>query len=228
VKTDAPAPVDDSVNGDGDGFFDVSPGALWAHWNALRGDPYELDVVERFIETTGPRLECSDEGMVQYAGTAVRYHVPVKVSPPFQERLARFEELLGEVATEFYGRAPRRISHLGAFSCRLSRNRSQRLSEHALGNAIDIVGFDFGPASKEEPLAPELPRQLRGPFQVRVSRHWSATGTGIAAVHGRFLRQFTERLVDRSDIFRIAIGPSHRGHHDHFHFDVSPWRYVDL
>jgi len=102
------------------------------------------------------------------------------------------------------------------------------VSEHALGNAIDVLGFDFGPATKTEPLPAELPKTLRGPFEVRVRRHWQATTTPTAEVHARFLRELTERLADRRDVFRSMFGPGHRGHADHFHFDMSPWRYVDL
>jgi hypothetical protein len=207
--------------------IDVPYTALLARWNALRGDPYELDEMDRFVDNAAPRLECSQEGLVNYSGTAVRYYGPVRVREPFRERLTRFEEVVAEVALEIYGRPPRRIRHFGAFSCRMSRNRSRRLSEHALGNAIDIVGFDFGPASKSEPLQADLPRQLKSQFQVRVARHWNAEN-GVNATHARFLRQLAERLVERRDIFRILIGPSHRGHGDHLHFDMSPWRYVHL
>jgi hypothetical protein len=101
------------------------------------------------------------------------------------------------------------------------------MSEHALGNAIDVVGFDFTRATKKDGLAPGLPRELRGPFQVRVARHWDGDAKGpSAAVHAHFLRQLAARLSDRSDVFRGMIGPSRSDHADHFHFDMSPWRYV--
>jgi hypothetical protein len=203
----------------------LSGPALRAHWNALRGDPYPLDSIERMVD--GP-VPCSDESMVSYAGTHVRYFGPLRVHPDFRERLMRFEEVTAEVAREFYGRTPRRIRHLGAFSCRASRYRSYRLSEHALGNAIDVAGFDFGPASKQEPLAPGAPTHLRQPFEVRVSRHWNRAHSPAAALHDAFLQELTRRIVDRRDIFRVALGPAHRGHSDHFHFDMSPWRYTHL
>jgi hypothetical protein len=210
------------------GLLNLSGPELWARWNALRGDPYELDAVDRFLEDQPKRLKCADQGIVEYSGTTLRYLGSVRVNEPFRDRLVRFEEVVSEVATEVYGRPPRRIRHLGAFSCRRSRNRSHRLSEHALGNAIDIAGFDFGPVAKDEPLPAELPRQLRGGFSVRVAKHWNRAGSVQGTTHARFLRELTGRLLERADIFRVAIGPSHRGHHDHFHFDVSPWRYVDL
>ena len=201
---------------------------LWAKWNALRGDAYALDDVERWLEE-GERISCDKKSLVRYQGSRLRYTNALLVSVPFKERLERFEAVAAEVAREVYGREPRRIRHYGAFSCRPSRNRSYRVSEHALGNALDLVGFDFGPATKAAPLSAGLPRSLRGSFQVRVGRHWAARDKGeAAAAHARFLDVLTDRLRARSDIFRSMFGPGHGGHDDHLHLDVSPWRYVDL
>jgi hypothetical protein len=205
-----------------------SRSTLWAHWNRLRGDGYELDEIERFLEGDKPRVQCSPESMVDYAGTALRYAGAVRVNPPFVPRLALFEEVVKEVATEVYGRAPHRIRHYGAYSCRTSRNRSYRLSEHSLGNAIDIIGFDFARAKKDEWQDAGRPRELRGPFQVRVAKHWAGSARPAAVLHAQFLRKLTERLTSRDDIFRGLIGPGHPGHSDHFHFDVAPWRYTRL
>jgi hypothetical protein len=201
--------------------------SLWAAWNALRGDAYELDAIERFRED-GSKVACDRDGLVSYSGTGLRYHGAVLVSAPFRERLQRFEEVATQTATEIYGRAPRRLRHFGAFSCRASRKRSYRLSEHALGNAIDVAGFDFGPLPKGVVVDPELPKGLRGAFQVRVERHWEGAGSASAALHSRFLRELTARLIERRDIFRGYVGPSDPSHANHLHLDVAPWRYVRL
>lgn len=201
---------------------------LWAAWNALRGDGYELDVAERFLEA-GERLECAADTLVRYPGTTLRYQGgSVLVHAAFRERLIRFEALVDEVAQEVYGRSPRRVLHFGAYNCRSSRNRSSRKSEHALGNAIDVSGFEFGPATKATPLPEGLPRSLRGAFDVRIVRHWSASAKAgpAGALHARFLETLSTRLSERGDVFRVMIGPSRPNHHDHFHFDMSPWRYV--
>lgn len=204
----------------------LSNGELWAAWNSLRGDAYALDEVERFIED-GQRPECDPRALVRHDGTHLRYRSAVQVNPAFVERLERFERLVSEVATEIYGRAPNRLQHFGAYSCRPSRRRSYRLSEHALGNAIDVMGFDFARAPRAETLPPGLPKALRGAFQVRVERHWLALSDDPAAIaHARFLRELSARLTERRDVFRVMIGPSRRDHADHFHFDMSPWRYV--
>lgn len=209
-----------------DALFPLTRAQLWARWNALRGDPYELDDVERRLEA-GQRPPCDPKSLVNYPGTALRYHGALTVSEPFKERLVRFEQVVAEVAREVYGREPRRIRHYGSYSCRPTRNRASVVSEHALGNALDVLGFDFGPATKDDPLIGDLPRPLRHPFQVRIAKHWSAT-KGVGAVHAGFLARLTERLSERGDIFRSMFGPGHGGHDDHLHLDVSPWRYVDL
>jgi hypothetical protein len=202
---------------------------LLAQWNVLRGDGYALDAIDRFVEPSrSRRVRCAPENMVSYRGEAVRYQSPVTVNPVFRERLRRFELVVAEVATEVYGRPPRRIQHYGAYSCRTSRNRSHRLSEHALGNAIDVVGFDFGPLSRKESSFVNQPKRLRGPFVVTIARHWGKAGDPVAEQHARFLRTLTERLLERDDVFRGFVGPGYPGHDDHLHFDVAPWRYVRL
>jgi hypothetical protein len=198
----------------------------WARWNAINGDSYALDGVARWMEH-GQRATCDESSLVTYRGTTVRYSGAVRVSPAFRERLERFETVVDEVAREVYGRAPRRLRHYGAYSCRATRNRGRLLSEHALGNALDLTGFDFGPVSKGTPLPPDLPPGLKHGFEVRVGKHWSAT-KGAGVTHSRFLKTLTERLEARTDIFRSMFGPGHGGHDDHLHLDVAPWRYVDL
>jgi extensin-like protein len=204
----------------------VSRGGLWATWNSLRGDAYELDDIDRVIGD-GDRIACHPQGLVDHRGQLLPYQGAVRVDPAFRERLVRFEQLVVEVATEVYGRVPARLRHFGAYSCRSTRNHTRRMSEHALGNAIDVVGFDFARAKKNQPLAAGLPAELKGPFQVRVARHWTPDEKHpAAAIHGRFLHELAARLGDRSDVFRGMIGPSRSDHTDHLHLDMSPWRYV--
>jgi hypothetical protein len=209
-----------------EGEAPLTRGQLWAAWNSLRGDAYALDPIDRWIHD-GQRVTCDRGELVSYRGAVVRYAGAVLVNPAFRERLERFEQVVVEVAREIYGREPVRIRHYGAFSCRPTRNRSRLTSEHALGNALDLVGFDFARATKAQPLTDGLAPELRNSFQVRVGKHWAAT-QGAGAVHARFLSTLTERLRERDDVFRSMFGPGHGGHDDHLHLDVSPWRYVDL
>lgn len=186
---------------------------------------YPLDGVPRVVSPKG-RVECPSLPMVRYRGKHIRYHKPVLVYRGFREHLERFEEIVAETAVEVYGRKPRRIRHLGTYNCRRIRKYPEWLSEHALGNAIDVEGFDFGRARKgERKAAPH--RRLRRGFRVRVKRHWERK-RGVAAIHARFLRELTERLVAEKNLFRVLLGPAFPGHRDHFHFDMSPYEMVTL
>ena len=59
-----------------------------------------------------------------------------------------------QVSQQTYGRAPAVVRHAGAYVCRPVRSTAvQRWSEHAFGNAIDVVGFDFERAARVRPSA---------------------------------------------------------------------------
>lgn len=187
-------------------------------------DAFALDGFERVIAPKGP-VRCPKVERVMYRGDLVRYHSPVLVNPHFRERLVRFEAVVREVAIAFYGRAPRRIRHMGTYNCRRIAAWPEFLSEHGLANAIDVAGFDFGPAPRK--LRADTPRALRGAFKVRLLRHWDQH-EGVQAVHSRFLKALADRLIARPDIFRVLLGPAYPGHKNHFHFDCAPWRLVDV
>jgi hypothetical protein len=208
---------------------------LLAFFNTTRGDPYPLDDIPRRVPDEGP-LPCVPKDLEVYKGTHLAL-APVSIHPAFGPRIERLEQAAREVGMQVYGRPPKRLRHFGGYSCRRSTVRPGRLSEHALGNALDVAGFDFPalpPPPKDAPLAaawvseaPVLPPALRGPFQVTVLRHWVSRGGAAADLHQEFLRRLAER-VERESIFRVLLGPSHPGHQDHLHFDMSPWTYSHL
>jgi hypothetical protein len=186
------------------------------------GAAYVLDAIPREVPVRG-RLRCPGE-RVSYRGTHVRYHKPVSVNPAFIPRLVRFEALLVEVAREHYGRAPVRLVHIGAYNCRRTRGYPDLLSEHALGNALDVEALRFAPVRRAE--RRQTPRALRKGFIVSVLRHWSADPEAKSR-HAAFLRALTRRLLE-DDIFRVLLGPAFPGHRNHFHFDMAPYRLVAL
>ena len=126
-----------------------------------------------------------------------------------------------------YGRAPRTLVHLGTHNCRRMRRYPDWVSEHALGNAIDLAGFDFGPLARGASLPEGLPRALRRGFSVRLEQHWNAA-RGAGAVHRRFLRVLAAKLIERRDLFHVVLGPAWPGHHNHFHLDSAPYRVVEV
>lgn len=162
---------------------------------------------------------------MKYGGKRIRYERPVWVPRAFRRRLVRFEAVVVRTAREIYGRAPVRLRHMGTLSCRRMSRHARYISEHALGNGIDVEGFDFAPMPRRKRSPKGMPRQLRGRFRVRVERHWYAR-RGVGRQHSRFLRRLATRLIDRPDIFRVLLGPAYPGHHDHFHFDCAPRRDV--
>lgn len=188
-------------------------------------DTYPLDSLDREISPHG-KMTCPKLEMTKHRGTHLRYHKPVLIYAGFKDRLERFEAIASEVALEVYGRKPKRIVHIGTYNCRRIRKIPDLLSEHALGNAIDIEGFDFGPARGKSEREGSPHRALRGGFKVRIDKHWEQE-RGPSAVHAKFLSTLTERLLD-DDVFRVLLGPSYPGHKDHFHFDLAPYRLVSL
>jgi hypothetical protein len=150
----------------------------------------------------------------------------VIVDPAFAARLPDLERVARDVSLAYYGRAPRRMLTVGGYVCRGVRGREERLSEHALGNALDVSGFELGPLPRASTAPTAMPRALRRPFTVTVARDWQRD-TDVGRYHGAFLRALVERLV-QDDVFRVIYGPAHRGHAGHFHFDMSPFRWIDV
>lgn len=194
--------------------------------------PYGLDEVPRWLDSAKGPMRCPKVELVSWRGKALKYGGSVRVYKGFAEKLALFEEVARDVSIEVYGRAPTRVLHMGTLNCRRIRTWPQLISEHGMGNGIDIAGFAL-PALKRGQKAPaDLPQSLRRAFQVTVKDHWQAevppVGPAQAQLHGRFLRRLTDELLKRPEIFRVLLGPAYPGHRDHFHFDCAPWRLVTL
>ncbi len=184
--------------------------------SALKPPPedYVFDGLPRQLDG---ELACPEIGLVEYPGTSLRLLPAARVATPFRGHVVELEQVARDVAVRFYGRAPRALLVAASYDCRPVTGNRARLSEHALGNAIDItaIRFDADPA-RGEPA-----------FDVRVDRHWSARGDALAERHSRFLRAFTQELL-RRNVFRTLLGPAHPDHDDHFHFDMAPHHYVAL
>jgi hypothetical protein len=134
-----------------------------------------------------------------------------------------FEEVVVEVAREHFGRAPVSMKHAGTYSCRRIGGYPTLISEHGMGNGIDVVGFSF-PRLPRKQASPDLPARLRRPFDVTLADFQADPNTPRA----RFLDTLARRLIARHDIFRVLLGPAYPGHKGHFHFDVAPWRLVSI
>jgi len=173
---------------------------------------YAFDALPR--EVRG-EVRCPDVELVEYAGSGMRFVPAARAALPFREHLVELERVVREVAREYYDRAPSALSIAASYDCRPVTGNRRRLSEHALGNAVDITAFRFE-ASGSQPA-----------FEVRVDEHWKARGDASVERHARFLQALTQALIAR-DVFRTLLGPAHPDHHDHFHFDMAPHHYVHL
>jgi hypothetical protein len=194
-------------------------------------DDHPLDALPREVATTGP-MRCPDVPLIDHRGAPARWHKPLRIHPEFARRIAAFETILAEVATRFYGRPPETIRHLGSYRCRRIARIPHLLSEHGVGNAIDVKGFAFPRLPRGAKLPAGAPKSLARAFEVTVLDHWDApahpkTASALAAAHHRaFLRALAAALDERPDIFRVMLGPGYPGHRDHFHFDAAPYRLV--
>ncbi len=188
-----------------------------------RAMEYPLDRVSRKVAMTGP-VQCPPVELVDYAGDVIPYHRKVRVYVEFVDHLRRFETIVRDTAVEVYGRAPTRIRHYGAYYCRRIRAWPYLISEHGLGNALDVGDFEFARLRRESSESP--PAKWRGKFSVSMSKHWNATGAG--AVHRDFLRLLAQRVIDSDKLFRVILGPADPKHRGHFHFDMAPFRIVNV
>lgn len=186
---------------------------------------YPLDALSRVLPDGFRRFRCPTEDMVTYRGSTVRFWLPAAMHRAFVPYVQRLEAIAREVSIEVYGRAPYRLSHMGAYVCRRMRGRAEVISEHALGNAIDLRGFDFLPARADEPLPEGAPPSLSRYFRTTVEEHWEAR-EGTAAYHARFFSRLRERLEAEPELFGVMLGPSYPAHDKHLHLDRAPIRFV--
>lgn len=93
------------------------------------------------------------------------------------------------------------IESFGAHSCRrVKGGRTNRWSEHASANAVDIAGF-----------------RLSDGRRVSVLRDY-----GKNTPEGAFLKEVRDGACN---LFSATLGPEYNAlHKDHFHFDMGPWR----
>lgn len=191
--------------------------------DVLEEPEYALDRMSRKVPLSGTAF-CPPIELVTYAGTVVPFHKPLRITPPFLDHVKRFERIIYDAAIEVYGRPPSRIEHFGAFYCRRISTWPYLVSEHGLGNAIDIGGVRFDRLAAGE--WPDAPSRWRARFSVGMSRHWN--GTGKDREHARFLRLVAQRAIDQDGLFRVILGPAHPNHADHLHLDMAQARVVNV
>ena len=190
------------------------------------GAPYALDGIPRDVSPTGT-LVCPEVPLISYSGARLRYTRPARVHPAFARRLERFEQVVAETGKSVFGREPRRIVEKGTYYCRRVRSIPSLISEHSLGNAIDVYGFQFGPLQNGQTLPQGLPQQFRRAFNVSLLKDWNAT-SAAGAYRSKFLKELAKNLIARDNIFNVLLGPAYPGHKNHFHFDCANYTLVSI
>jgi hypothetical protein len=149
----------------------------------------------------GADSRCRVDTAVRVTRIAAGLSRPATMSCALAARLDEFERrVVQPLAEAELGRRVIRVNHLGTFACRGTNGGRGRLSQHALGRAIDISGFRLSDGST-----------------VSVERDWSEPGPKRL-----FLRHLARRACEH---FSVVLTPdSDADHYNHFHFDIGPDR----
>ena len=161
-------------------------------------------VFEALPDREGPGA-CSLVDAVRLQRRSIALDQPVQLGCAAATHLLRLEaEVLQPAAQRHFRQDVVRIRHFGGYACRARNGDARgRLSEHALGRAIDIAGFDLADGT-----------------QVTVSRHWDERSP-----RGAFLRDVARGACS---VFHLVLTPrSDTLHRTHFHLDVGRWRRCD-
>ncbi|PAU52797.1 extensin [Pseudomonas sp. PIC25] len=147
-----------------------------------------------------PAPDCPIENSVRIQRGAVAFNGGFIATCPLAVAYALFEHHgLQPAAQKVYGQPVVQIEHYGSFACR-NIGQSNRRSQHARANALDIAGF-----------------RLRDGRRITVARDWKGNDRDA-----RFLRLVRDAAC-RS--FNTTLGPDYnRAHHDHFHLDMGLYR----
>jgi hypothetical protein len=144
---------------------------------------------------------CGIENAVRVLQSAIAWNRPAEMSCTLASRLDSFErDAVQPAAQRYFGRPVVLIRHLGAYACRGENGGHSRLSQHALGNAIDIGSFELDDGTR-----------------IDVDSDWRARGP-----RRDFLRDIAKRACA---YFNVVLTPASDAlHHNHFHLDVGPYR----
>jgi hypothetical protein len=149
------------------------------------------------VPDSTPQAGCPVENAVRVTGSAVKFNSAWLATCPLAAAYAMFERHgLQPAAQQTFGQPVARIDHFGSFACR-NIARSNRRSQHASANALDLAGF-----------------RLEDGTRITVARDWKGDDD-----KARFLRQVKAAACDA---FKITLSPEYNAaHHDHFHVDMG-------
>ena len=154
------------------------------------------------LASVGDGDRCTIQTPITLSAMTAALNQPATLGCPLAVRFEEFErQILQPLAIRYFGQPVKRIHHYGAYACRNQRGgNAGRLSEHAVGRAIDIAAFEL----------------IDGSI-IRVKQDWNGLGR-----RSRFLRNIAREACG---LFHVVLTPNHdSAHQDHLHFDTGPWR----
>ena len=164
---------------------------------ALAKDGAKFETVADFTTNSG----CGITDPVKLTGGVVGLSQPAEMGCSLALAVTEFEQ--GDIqalAQRYFHQKLTRLDHMGAYSCRTVRDAKGRMSEHALGHAIDISGFVLADGTK-----------------ITVENDWFSTGP-----KRDFLRDVAKAACER---FAVVLTPNYNlDHYNHIHADLSKWK----
>lgn len=149
------------------------------------------------VPDSTPEPGCPVQNSLRVHESGVRFSGPFLATCRLAAAYALFERHgLQPAAQQVFGQKVARIDHFGSFACR-NIARSNRRSQHASANALDLAGF-----------------RLADGTRITVARDWQGDDD-----KARFLRLVRDAACDA---FNVTLGPEYNAaHHDHFHLDMG-------
>ncbi|MBK68105.1 MAG: extensin [Rickettsiales bacterium] len=143
---------------------------------------------------------CALNNQIHIEKSLFPYSAPVKGNCALMAALIAWEKnVLETLSKDYFDQPVKMITHYGIFSCRNVRG-SNRVSEHAKANAIDIAAITLDDGTV-----------------ISVLKHWDDGGK-----KGQFLKALRDGSCD---YFKGVLGPEYNSlHNNHFHFDLGPYR----
>ncbi|MBK0399647.1 extensin family protein [Limibaculum sp. M0105] len=130
--------------------------------------------------------------------SGIAFDTPATLDCPTARRVAHWLTGVAEpLARKHLGSRIVEVDVMGSYSCRTRNNRpGGRISEHAVGRAIDVGGF-----------------RLADGRRISVKEDWGQKS------EGKFLKAVHRQSCG---LFMTVLGPdADRYHHDHFHLDTA-------
>lgn len=148
---------------------------------------------------------CGIDGAVKFKAAGAPLNRPLLLACPTAVSLADFETLVvAPAAKATLGHPVTMVTSAGSYDCRGQRSdHPERISEHALGRAVDISGFTLDDGSR-----------------ITVQKNWWGKDEKAEFLH--------KVAAGACKLFSVVLTPkSNKLHHDHLHLDNGPYKKCD-